>query len=145
MGRSQVDGLKKLREAALALQKAHIDLVNGSDIYENIPVMLITYKVDDGAIIKANENFLKYLGYELSDIVGKQFLDLVAGDKQETIKAFDDYKDNVVKELFFKNYYKTKDGSKKPMYWVRGEKSEAVNDDYDIGYALPRIDCYYGD
>lgn len=113
-------------------------------VLDNMPFMAIGYDVETSRIFYANDKFLDYLGYNIEDVIGCTFFDLLVPDNGKTEMAVEQYKKGIIKQPFFKNYYKSKDGGKKEMYWVRGNAENSVFKGRDVSYALSDIGCYNG-
>lgn len=105
--------IKEIREGKMLLLKEKSDFDNILNV--NIDMLCISNK--EGYFVKVNEQFKEVLGYELSELEGTNYLNLVHEDDFDaTIKAMTEIETrNAI--AGFTNRYRCKDGSYKYIEW----------------------------
>lgn len=72
-----------------------------------------------GIILRVNQNFCNYLGWKEYDMEGKHYTNFMYPDENsnEMFKSGQSIGEN--KEWEYTNFYRGKDGSKKPVTWAK--------------------------
>jgi methyl-accepting chemotaxis protein len=79
----------------------------------------------DGIILNANENFLKTMKYEFSEIIGKHYSIFLRGDQKSTVayqKFWEDLKNGVFQTAIFER--KSKDGK---TVWIQASYNPVID------------------
>ena len=83
----------------------------------NLPLHLLIISELDGTIKRINPGWKEKLGYEIEELIGKKFLDLVhPDDRKATIGEMEKLSEGIT-TFAFENRYLHKDGSYKTLAW----------------------------
>ena len=139
-----VDIQKEFRKRINSYMSHAVQFFEHSDLLDLLSIMIIMFDHETGEIIKANKMFCEYLGYHKSEIKGMTIFNLIPKkERQRTIDALDSYKNGKEKNKhLFMNNYTHKNGSVKPMYWVRSDINKQPLMGYSFACALDNIQLY---
>ena len=139
-----VDIQREFRKRINSYMSHAVQFFEHSDLLDLLSIMIIMFDHETGEIIKANKMFCEYLGYHKSEIKGMTIFNLIPKkERQRTIDALDSYKNGKEKNKhLFMNNYTHKNGSIKPMYWVRSDINKQPLMGYSFACALDNIQLY---
>jgi PAS domain S-box-containing protein len=112
-------------------------------LFNAAPFAIIMFDKATGDLIDANKVFLDYLGYEKKDILGVSFFSLLSPDSlKKTQENYIEFQENIEGDNIFLNYYRTKGGDYKPLYWIKAVQTDNIIGNYSFGFALIRVQLY---
>lgn len=134
---------KDLRKKVNDLVSTALNFLRNGEIYNVAPFIIIIFDKNTGELIDANNLFLNYLGYELEDIKHKSFFDLLdPKDLKRTQDNYKEFQENPEGHNIFLNHYKSKNGTYKPIYWIKSVNADKAIGEYSFGFGLPKVDLY---
>ena len=139
-----VDIQNEFRKRINSYMSHAVQFFEHSDLLDLLNIMIILFDHHTGEIIKANKMFCEYLGYTKEEIKGMNIFDFIPEDEREqNRKALKEYSQGLepCKHLY-RNNYTHKNGTIKPMFWVRSDINKQPLMGYSFACALDNIEIY---
>jgi hypothetical protein len=61
---------------------------------------------------------------------------------KKTQENYIEFQENLEGDNIFLNYYKTKNGEYKPLYWIKAVNTDNIIGNYSFGFALTKVQLY---